>query len=307
MEYLVKDEPSILKDNVTGKAFPFKAEEEVFAVINPKTNQMVSLDFEKRNLSARCIIRYMDYERKSVSEIRAVSPKFRIKSTFSPLPYSDSDIIFLGGGFTASAVSRDGKIGLIFSAPDLVLPDGRKGLKGEVHMENNSTSRSFNCRVSLNGKSESLHASHTENITGSLWLGEDKFTMGTMALNGRHIWKRSNITKRREKPIAVMYGEKDNAPYSIIALTYDDSLTFLTEKESKFYSDIKWKEDGEEKVKITNGKDVEIEATVFQAIHEANGPFRRSRTFRYALFNGRVGELEVVGARGYLEYPDHPF
>ena len=32
MEYLVKDEPSILIDKQTGKGYPFSAEEEVFVI-----------------------------------------------------------------------------------------------------------------------------------------------------------------------------------------------------------------------------------------------------------------------------------
>ena len=67
MEYLVKDEPSILIDKQTGKGYPFSAEEEVFVIIDNDAKSMISFDFEKRKLSARCIIRVIDYERGIVS------------------------------------------------------------------------------------------------------------------------------------------------------------------------------------------------------------------------------------------------
>ena len=87
MEYLVKDEPSILIDKQTGKGYPFSAEEEVFVIIDNDAKSMISFDFEKRKLSARCIIRVIDYERGKVSEVNAITPKFKIKSTFAQNPF----------------------------------------------------------------------------------------------------------------------------------------------------------------------------------------------------------------------------
>ena len=69
MEYLINDSPSILIEKETGKAYPFSAEEEVFVVINSSSREMISFDFEKRKLSARCIVRLIDYDKCAISEV----------------------------------------------------------------------------------------------------------------------------------------------------------------------------------------------------------------------------------------------
>ena len=79
MEYLVNDNPSISIEKETGKAYPFSAEEEIFVVIDSSSKEMISFDFEKRKLSARCIVRLIDYDKGVTSEVSAITPKFNIK------------------------------------------------------------------------------------------------------------------------------------------------------------------------------------------------------------------------------------
>ena len=207
MEYLVNESPSILIEKETGKAYPFSAEEEVFVVINSSSKQMISFDFEKRKLSARCIVRLIDYDKGAISEVSAVTPKFNIKSTFAPKPYGDSDITFLGGGFTASAVSRNGRIGIIASVPEIKLPSGGKGLKIEAFLTNDEKDKSFNFLLSYDKKTESLHASIAKEISGTIWIGEEKTEIIGDNLQGRHIWKRTSFPKRKEKPVGDYIGD----------------------------------------------------------------------------------------------------
>lgn len=304
MEYLVNESPSILIEKETGKAYPFSAEEEVFVVIDSSSKQMISFDFEKRKLSARCIIRLIDYDKGAISEVSAVTPKFNIKSTFAPKPYGDSDITFLGGGFTASAVSRNGRIGIIASVPEIKLPSGGKGLKIEAFLYNDEKDKSFNCLLSYYKKTESLHASIAKEITGTIWIGENKTEIVGNNLQGRHIWKRTSFPKRKEKPVGIIYGKVDKKPFSSVVLTYDDSLTLNTEGVMKRYEKIQWVKTEDDVLNITNGENINITAEIFSSIHEKQGPFRKARTFRYALFSGTIDDKIIDEAIGYLEYPD---
>ena len=304
MEYLINDSPSILIEKETGKAYPFSAEEEVFVVINSSSREMISFDFEKRKLSARCIVRLIDYDKCAISEVSAVTPKFNIKSTFAPKPYGDSDITFLGGGFTASAVSRNGRIGIIASVPEIKLPSGGKGLKVEAFLTNDEKDKSFNCLLSYDKKTESLHASIAKEITGTIWIGEEKTEIVGDNLQGRHIWKRTSFPKRKEKPVGIIYGKANKKPFSSVVLTYDDSLTLNTEGVMKRYKKVQWVNAGNNVLNITNGENINIKAEIFSSIHEKQGPVRKARTFRYAIFSGTMDDKIIDEAIGYLEYPD---
>ncbi|MGN1163856.1 MAG: hypothetical protein ACI4S4_03505, partial [Candidatus Ornithospirochaeta sp.] len=99
------------------------------------------------------------------------------------------------------------------------------------------------------------------------------------------------------------YGEMEGRPFSLISLTYDNSVTIIGEKGSITYSGVEWKNDGD-KIVITNGKEVKLSASVFASVHEKRGPFRKARTFRYASFEGSIGGKTPDFASGYLEYPD---
>ena len=304
MEYIINEDPSIFTERHEGNSYPFLAKEEIFSIVNEALGYAISLDFEKKNLYARCIIRVVDYPRRIVSEVKAIAPRFRIKSTFASLPYKDSDITFLGGGFTASAVSRKGRIGLICSAPDIILPDGRKGLKLELHMTERESDKSFNTLLSYKNKFEYLHSSLMDEISGTITFGEDKTVCCSKELSGKHIWKQTSFTDRKEKPIAIIHGASPHGPFSGVALTYDDSFTIFNNKGYSIRKNVKWKEAEGGKVILSNGEDVEVKADVFSSIHEGRGPFRKPRTFRYAIFNGKAGDTEIVNGYGYLEYPD---
>ena len=304
MEYLIKDEPSILINSQTGNAYPFSAEEEVFVVLDSVKKQMISFDFEKRKLSARCIVRLIDYGKGLVTEAKATTPKFNIKSTFAPTPYADSDITFLGGGFTASAVARNEKIGYIASVPELLLPDGTKGLRIEASLSINKDIKSFNCFLSYGKKSESLHASIAEDISGTIWIGENKAIVNGENLQGRHVWKRTSFPKKKERPIAIIYGRASNLPFSCVSLTYDNSFSIITDGYMKGFRGVEWIEKDNDTILITNKNEINVEAKIFSSVHEKRGPFRKANTFRYAMFSGQVLNKKITEAVGYLEYPD---
>ena len=85
MEYIINEDPSIFTERHEGKSYPFLAKEEIFSIVNEALGYAISLDFEKKNLYARCIIRMVDYPGRIVSEVKAIAPRFRIKSTFPTL------------------------------------------------------------------------------------------------------------------------------------------------------------------------------------------------------------------------------
>lgn len=300
----MKDDPSILMDCNETKQYLTKAEEEVFVIINNKTKQIISFDFEKRKLASRCIVRFIDYEKGRVSEVKAATPRFNIKSTFSSSPYGDSDITFLGGGFTASAVARKGKISIIASVPDLEVPDGRKGIKVEAHMTVNQDQKSYNYLLTHKNKTEALHTSVSDNISGVIRVGENKSIFSGDSLQGRHIWKRSTISKRKEKPLAIIYGKAENKPFSAVALTYDDSFSLTMNDKFERHDKIKWINKEKDLMEITDGDKINIKAKIFSSIHEKRGPFRRARTLRHAVFEGTMNGIIIEDAAGYIEYPD---
>ena len=143
-----------------------------------------------------------------------------------------------------------------------------------------------------------------DEISGTITFGEDKTVCSGKEISGKHICKQTSFTDRKEKSIAIIHGASPLGPFSGVALTYDDSFTIFNNKGYSIRKNVKWKEAEGGKVILSNGEDVEVKADVFSSIHEGRGPFRKPRTFRYAIFNGKAGDTEIVNGYGYLEYPD---
>ena len=177
-------------------------------------------------------------------------------------------------------------------------------MKVEAFLTNDEKDKSFNCLLSYDKKTESLHASIAKEITGTIWIGEEKTEIVGDNLQGRHIWKRTSFPKRKEKPVGIIYGKANKKPFSSVVLTYDDSLTLNTEGVMKRYKKVQWVNAGNNVLNITNGENINIKAEIFSSIHEKQGPFRKARTFRYAIFSGTMDDKIIDEAIGYLEYPD---
>ena len=123
-------------------------------------------------------------------------------------------------------------------------------------------------------------------------------------LQGRHIWKRTSFPKRKEKPVAIIYGKMEDKPFSSIILSYDNSLTLFTEESIKRFDKIQWIVEESNTIRITDQRNIDIKASIFSSVHEKQGPLRKARSFRYALFSGSILNKTIMESVGYLEYPD---
>lgn len=303
MEYKVDTNPSLFINPQSGTTYSFDAEEEIFVINDDSNERTITIDFEKRKLYCRCIIRLIDYKIEKVYELSAAASRFKIKSTFAPLPFSPSGMIFQGGGFTASAVAKDDEIGIIVSAPEMIINEKERGLHLELRTKNIKENPSFNSIVFEKNKSESFHTSPLSSFSGYITMNEKKTVIKEENFSGKHIWKHTSFTKRKEKPVVIINGANDGKPYYGTIHSFTNKAVLFSSSLQTFDS-IKWTEIDGDTFLFSNHKEVELKAKIFASIYKKRGPFRRANTVKYALFSGHMGETKIDKGRGYIDFPD---
>lgn len=266
--------------------------EEIVTLLNHKEKWALVFDYERNKLHSRCIIRYIDLEKKSVKETRSKALRFKIKSTFAPLPFSDESLTFTGGGFTSSLISRNSNYRLLSAIPDFLR------IKTDISFSLDKSSPSYNQLYSRKRLFETFHASFSNKASGTISKEEKKREMIEKDYALYYTWKVSSFPLKRDSIIISANGVENNEPFSLFYNPKTNKLTFI--REGKIIEDdVKIKEEKNNIYFIS--KKTKIEAKVFAPIKERSGPYRLERNINYALFSGTISSFSFSQALGMIE------
>lgn len=271
------------------------AKEEIYTFINHKASTALIIDYERRYLNSRCIVKEVDFGRKIIKEKRSRTLRFKIKSTFSPLPFSDEALTFTGGGFTASVVKKEKTYRLLAALPEMENTDGRIGLKLDIIFSSDKTKESFNSIYSTKMASEALTGTILSLTSGALIKGGIKENMEKDDYSLRRIWKISSFPLKRSSSSSFIYGKEDE-DYSIFFSLVENRcfllkgglLTSFPVHEMEKISNMEYV--------LTGGENTVIHFSLFALTKEKTGPFRKNRTIGYGEAEGRIGTFTFSSA-----------
>lgn len=275
--------------------------EEIFTIIDHRNKTALIYDFERRHVYSRCIVRVVDYKNRKMTEMRSRTLRFRIKSTFAPYPGEDEGITFTGGGFTASAITRDNTYRIISALPDFNLPSGKKGLKTEIEFHIDPSSVSFNQIYTKNRSTEAVHSSISPSVEGTVIVGGEKMKIESGNLTARRVWKTTSFPLRRDAYPSCCYGRADGEPFSFTFSGSQKKCLLLTGDELTVIDNIRIRKNGENEYLFTDDGGTMLNLTLFAVTGEKTGPFRRNRVLKYGLFSGRIGDFSVPESFGCIE------
>ena len=298
MSNVVDTSPVILKHLKSTKLW---ANEEIFTVINHRKKTALIYDFERRGVNSRCIVRAVDFSSHTTAEIRSRTLRFRIKSTFAPLPGDDEGITFTGGGFTASVIAKDNTYRIISALPEFVLPSGVKGLKTYMEFTLDPSLSSFNQIYTKNRFTEAIHSSSSPTVRGSVTIGEEKKAINEEDLSARRVWKTTSFPLKRNSYSSYCYGRSSRGPFSF-TLSVEEKKCLLEENNTlTVRSGVRMEKVNENEYRFTDDGDTDISFRVFRVIKEKSGPFRQNRTLKYGLFEGRISSFTIEESFGCIE------
>lgn len=267
--------------------------EEVVTLLNEKEKWALVFDFERNKLHSRCIIRYIDLERKIVKETRSKALRFKIKSTFAPLPFSDEALTFTGGGFTSSLISKSSSYRLLSAIPDFFR------IKTDISFSLDKASPSYNQLYSKNRLFETFHASFSNTVSGIISKEEKKREMKKEDYALYYTWKVSSFPLKRDSIIISANGVENNEPFSLFYNPKTNKLTLISEGKATIEDAVEIKEENN-KLYLISSK-TKIEAKIFAPIKEKSGPYRLERNINYALFSGTISHFSFSQALGVIE------
>lgn len=275
--------------------------EEIFTLIDHREGTALIYDFERRHVYSRCIVRAVDYENRTMTEMRSRTLRFRIKSTFAPSPGEDEGITFTGGGFTASVITKDSTYRIISALPDFPLPSGKKGLKTEIEFHIDPESASFNQVYTKNRSTEAIHSSLSPSVRGTVITGGEKRRIREENMTARRVWKATSFPLRRDSYSSYCYGRSGGEPFSFTLSVAERKCLLLSGGTLTVRDNIRMEKTGDDSYLFTDDGDTRINLTVFAVTREKTGPFRQNRTLEYGLFSGCIASFTVPESFGSIE------
>ena len=297
MSYSVDSSPSVFS-SLTPTSLT--AREEIFTFINHTQKKAVIFDFERRRVNSRCIVRVIDYSTRTVSEKRSRTLRFNIKSAFAERPFEDEGITFTGGGFTASAVTKDNTTRIIAALPEMELPGGTQGFKAQLSFTLNPDNASFNQLYTKGRFTEAVHSSLSPSASGTLIIGGRKIQIDPGEHTAERVWKTTTFPIKRDYYSSYCYGHKEK-PFSFTLSVEERKCVALIDDALSFYDGIEMKKESEDEYTFTDGKKINIHFSVFAVVREKTGPFRENRTLKYGVFGGNIREFEFSESFGCIE------
>lgn len=256
------------------RASKFKIKEwDYYAITNHKSKYSVAVTISDLGYSSLVSIAYIDYKLKKYSQVDKVVllPFTRIK--LSPNTVDDSFVTKSYSNLRASFIKKGEQRRLLFSAPQLKLPDGHVGLDVDVELTQKKEMESINIATSWKENRKAFYLNEKVNcmeVTGTIKRGYDlenidpHTTFATLDW-GRGRWTYKNTwywaslsTQINHIPVGfnLGYGFTDRTPASENAIFYNniihklDKVKFEIPKEG--YLAKEWKlKDNENRVDLT--------------------------------------------------------
>lgn len=275
--------------------------EEVFTIIDHSNETALIYDFERRHVYSRCIVRFVDYKNRRMTEMRSRTLRFRIKSTFAPYPGEDEGITFTGGGFTASVITRGNTYRIISALPDFNLPSGKKGLKTEIEFHIDPSSVSFNQIYTKNRSTEALHSSLSPSVEGRVIIAGEKMKINSADITARRVWKTTSFPLKRNTYSSYCYGRENGEPFSFTLSIAEKKCLLLADNSLTVIDNIRIEKNGENKYIFKDDGGTNLTLSVFAVTKETTGPFRKDRVLKYGLFSGRIASFLITESVGCIE------
>lgn len=280
----------------------FMAREEIFTVIDHRNSIALVFDFERRSLDSRCIVRVIDYKRKIAREMRSRTLRFKIKSTFSTLPFTDGAITFTGGGFTASVITKNNTSRIIAALPDFPLPSGETSLKVMLSFTLSPLLPSFNELYRKGRSIEAVHSSIADEVEGTIISAGVKKEIDKSDFTAVRVWKESSFPLSKHNTYTSYSYGRETIPFSFI-LSHDEKECLLLSRDGLVsYPALRIEKKSEDKfVFSSDDKKINLTFTVFSSIKEKSGPFRHNRAIKYGTYDGVIENMRVKSAIGSIE------
>lgn len=278
------------------------AREEIFSIIDHKESIALIFDFERRSLDSRCIVRVVDYKNRIVKEMRSRTLRFKIKSTFSPLPFSDGALTFTGGDFTASVITKDNTSRIIAALPSFPLPSGGTSLKVMLSFTLSPYLPSFN-EIYRKGRAvEAVHSSISDEVSGTIIKGGAKRKIEKNDFTAVRVWKESSFPLIKYNTYTSYSYGRDVFPFSLILSSDEKDCILLNRDGLTSYPGLKIENRDGEYHFTTQDENIDLTFTVFSVIKEKTGPFRHNRTIKYGTFSGHISSVKVKSSFGSIEF-----
>ena len=245
------------------RASKFKIKEwDYYAITNQKEKYTIAVTISDLGYSSLVSIAYIDYKVQQYAQIDKVVllPFTRIK--LSPNTIDDSFVTKSYSNLRACFIKKGDKRRLLFSAPQLKLPDGHVGLDVDVELLQKKDMESINIATSWKENRKAFYLNEKINcmrVSGTIKRGYDsetvnpKHTFATLDWGRgkwtyKNTWYWASLSTQIEKiPVGfnLGYGFTDRTPASENAIFYNnkihklDQVTFTLPKNG--YLDGEWK------------------------------------------------------------------
>lgn len=299
MSYLVDSKCDIFS-SITPSSL--MAREEIFTLIDHKNSIALVFDFERRSLDSRCIVRVIDYKNKIIKEMRSRTLRFKIKSTFSPLPFTDGAITFTGGGFTASVITKDNTSRIVAALPYFPLPSGETSLKVMLSFTLTPLLPSFNALYRKGRAIEAVHSSISDEVEGTIISAGIKREIDGKDFTAVRVWKESSFPLSRHNTYTSYSYGRETTPFSFILSAEEKECLLLTAGGLLSYPALRIEKRSEDEyIFSSEDKKINLSFFVFSSVREKSGPFRHNRTIKYGIFEGVVENIRVKSSFGSVE------
>ena len=222
---------------------PYRIKEwDYYAITNFKEKWNICLTFSDLGYAGLFSITFLDYERGKYSTVCSTKLLTRHRTGLGANPEDDYAVSFSDGNMTMAFVKKTFQRHILATAPAMVLPDGRKGLKIDVTLLDHPCDESVNIATSWQ---ENRHCFYYNEkrcampVVGELRFGFEKVAVEagtTLALLdwGRGRWYREStwhwscamgMTDDGHRfAINTGYGFTDRTPASENAIIYDGKV-----------------------------------------------------------------------------------
>ena len=166
---------------------------------DPENEFSIMGTFSDLGFAALYVICYIDYKLGKTSQVSALKPFSMHKTGLAPTPDEDNGVTFSNKEMSLSFIKKGESRQILLAAPNLELPDGRKGLKAHVVLTEKKDMESVYIATSWKENRKCFYYNAKVNplpASGYVWLGDDKIELSKESLGnldwGRGRWSREN-------------------------------------------------------------------------------------------------------------------
>ena len=208
-----------------------------YAITNFKEGYNICITFSDLGYAGLFSITYLDYKLGKYTTVSSTKPLTLHRTGLGANSKSDYGVTFADKNMTIAFVTKDDRRHILATAPNMVLPDGRTGLKVDITIKDNQESLNIATSWAEDRKCFYYNTKAVGmEVEGNIKIGFDRFPIGkdtTLGLLdwGRGRWYRTSTWKwsaimgitedGHRYGINTGYGFTDRTPASENSIIYD--------------------------------------------------------------------------------------